>query len=77
MTLQKLASTIAKREAGKSQVAIGNVREVLKVLATLEAEAMLIAEGGGDVDMPIDQLVQYAEKIKGQLKRKLKVRGKK
>jgi hypothetical protein len=39
--LQKLASKIAKREGKKSQVKIGDVREVLKILADLEFESLL------------------------------------
>lgn len=31
MTFQKLASLVAKKEGKKSQVHIGNIREVLKV----------------------------------------------
>ena len=38
MTLNKLASVVAKREGKKSQVAIGNIREILKILAALEYE---------------------------------------
>lgn len=40
MTRQKLASVIAKRESKKSQVKIGDVREVLKILVELEAESI-------------------------------------
>lgn len=38
MTLNKLASLIAKREGKKSQARIGDIREILKILFTLDAE---------------------------------------
>lgn len=38
MTLQKLASAIAFREGKKSQAKIGEIREVLKILFTMDAE---------------------------------------
>lgn len=40
MELNKLASIVAKREGKKSQVKIGDVREVLKILVELEAESV-------------------------------------
>lgn len=39
MTLQKLYAEIAKREAKKSQVSIGNIREVLKHLFDIASES--------------------------------------
>jgi ribosomal protein L20A (L18A) len=42
MTLQKLYSAIAKREAKKSQVKIGNIREVVKHLLDLAAEDIAV-----------------------------------
>lgn len=38
MTPQRLASLIAKREGCKSQVTVGNVREVLRILGDLMAQ---------------------------------------
>lgn len=35
MTLQKLASAIAKREGKKSQARIGDIREILSILSEL------------------------------------------
>lgn len=40
MTLQQLASTIAKREGKKSQARIGDIREILHVMCVLQAEAI-------------------------------------
>lgn len=38
MTIRTLASQIAKAEGKKSQARIGDVREILKIIATLGAE---------------------------------------
>lgn len=36
--MNKLASEIAKREGGKSQVAIGDIREILSIISDIEVE---------------------------------------
>jgi hypothetical protein len=41
MTLQKLASLIAKKEGKKSQARIGDIREVLRVLCDIECDFIL------------------------------------
>ena len=46
MTLRKLASMLAKKEGKKSQVAIGNIRELLSNLIELEIEHIKNAEDG-------------------------------
>lgn len=38
MTIQKLASLIAKREGKKHQATIGDIREILKILKEIIAE---------------------------------------
>ena len=38
MTLQKLASEIAKREGKKSQARIGDIREILRLICVIDAE---------------------------------------
>lgn len=43
--LKEMASMIAKLEGKKSQVAIGNIREVLKVIVTEDAKSILVSEG--------------------------------
>lgn len=40
-SLNALASEIAKRESKKVSISIGNIREVLRILADMEAEAKL------------------------------------
>ncbi len=45
MTFQKLASAIAKREGKKSQVRIGDIREILKILVELDVEYCLKRDG--------------------------------
>lgn len=39
MTLNRMASVIAKREGKKSQVKVGDVREILRILVDLEQES--------------------------------------
>ena len=41
MTRQKLASEIAKREGKKSQVQIGNIREIIRIIEEIGTEEML------------------------------------
>lgn len=38
MTLNKLASMIAKREGKKHQASIGDIREILRIICALDAE---------------------------------------
>lgn len=40
MTMNKLASMIAKREGKKSQVKIGDVREILKIMLEVNRETL-------------------------------------
>lgn len=40
MTLNKLASMIAKREGKKSQARIGDIREILKLIVEIQAELL-------------------------------------
>jgi hypothetical protein len=40
MTLNKLASLIAKREGLKSQASIGDIREILKIIVDIQSECM-------------------------------------
>lgn len=71
MTLQKLASAIAKREGKKSQARIGDIREILKIICTLDAEAGLATEN--QMSGPIVALIKSSEKIEERLaKRKVK-----
>lgn len=49
MTLNALASEIAKRESKKVSVSIGNVREVLRIICAMELEAF---DHDGEFDFP-------------------------
>lgn len=60
MTLQKLASAIAKREGKKSQARIGDIREILKIVVAMEVEGL----------GPIDSLDEAAEKLEAKAKKK-------
>ncbi len=70
MTLAKLASEIAKREGKKSQARIGDIREILKVLAQLDAEYEIenATQSGG----PLDTIGLAADKIGKRILKKKK-----
>lgn len=59
MGFQRLASQIAKREGKKSQARIGNIREILKIIAEMEAEAVLV-ESSKFNDYPVAILGKMA-----------------
>jgi hypothetical protein len=58
MTRNQIASKLAKLEGGKSQARIGDLRQILKLLVQLEAEAQVNGEGG-----PIDSLYGEAQDL--------------
>ena len=62
MTKRKLAVEIAKREGKKSEVAIGNIMEILTVLEHLVAEKWLV----NDFDI-LDKVIDRSEKIRNKL----------
>lgn len=47
MTLNQLASKIAKREGKKSQARIGDIREIIKIIVEIEAEVLASQEDSG------------------------------
>lgn len=67
MTLQQLASLIAKREGKKSQVKIGDVREVLRLICDIDVELSLQGKTGS-----IDALYLHALALKTKKAKKLK-----
>lgn len=69
MTLQKLASEIAKREGKKSQARIGDIREILKLLAVIEAEMYMLNPGEMG---PLGSVRTQAEKLIKKLQTKAK-----
>lgn len=58
MTLQKLASTVAKIEGKKSQARIGDIREMLKILCDLEADFIL----NGNEESVLEALTEQINK---------------
>lgn len=64
MTIQKLASDIAKREGKKSEARIGDIREILKIICTLDAESLLANK---DQDGPLACLAYFSDKIADKL----------
>ena len=71
MTLRKLASEIAKREGKKHQASIGDIREILKIIAEIEAEEC-IAIGDGESG-PLQALLEASMKAFNK-KKKAKAR---
>lgn len=72
MTLQKLATKLAKLEGKKVEVSIGNIREVLKLLVQLEVEARL--QLGVDLPSEVIQALNEAASKKAA-KKLLKAKG--
>jgi len=67
MTIQKLASELAKREGKKSQTRVGDIRELLKLVCTIEAELMV---SGNAAPGPVEVLTEHVNKIAEKLYRK-------
>jgi hypothetical protein len=80
MTVQKLASEIAKREGGKSQARIGDIRQVLKIITEIYGD-FLAKEHAKDLakleptEGPLKNLEQLS--IKHAIKLSKKSKGKK
>jgi hypothetical protein len=67
VTLNKLASLIAKRESKKVSVSVGNVREILRVLVELDAESVENNYPGSRVGDAVFALMVASDKL--QVKR--------
>jgi len=68
MTINQLASLIAKREGLKHEASVGDVREILKIIVELEFEdALNDPTGSGG---PIFALVNAVQKYKPIKKKK-------
>lgn len=63
MTREELASEIAKREEKKSSVAIGDIREILRIIVDIEVETAL-AKDGGEKSPVIMFMKEAGKKIK-------------
>lgn len=73
MTLNQLASKIAKQEGKKSQIKIGDIREALRVVVELEISWMKSLDPL--TDSPLQILAQYAlNKIEKMPKKKKNAR---
>lgn len=70
MTKKELIKLICKREKGKSNVSIGDVREILKIIAQLQAEYIIETERW--LDSPLSILEVYSDKKHSKLNAKLK-----
>jgi hypothetical protein len=74
MKLRELASLIAKREGKKSQALIGDIREILNQITSIECEMRLINPAPLDFfEGPISCLLKETQrKIKAESKRQQK-----
>ncbi len=68
--LRNLPSELTKREGKKSQVSIGNVRELIKILTKLDAEVIL--EEGDKAYLWADAFALSAFKLAKKLSKKKK-----
>lgn len=70
MSFAKLAAKIAQREGKKSQASVGDVREILSILADLEANWIRFQHARpDDSDRPLAILQKLVDKKRFQLNR--------
>lgn len=76
MTLNQLASAIAKREGKKSQARIGDIREILKIIVQLEADDCLALDPNGEPEenSPLYVLTEAVNKTLRKVRSKRKPR---
>lgn len=70
--VKELASEIAKREGKKSQVKIGDIREILKIIVKLQIEWIDADEAhmAMPIDSPLDLLLDKAMDKRNKRERK-------
>lgn len=72
MTLQKLASLIAKREGKRSQARVGDVREIIKILVGLIADGNEEQKYEGTAQACINEAVRKEEEKRAKKKARAK-----
>lgn len=72
MTIRKLASLLALKEGKKKQARVGDVRELLKLLCEMEADAVQLDPHSSD--SPVNAILDQVNKI---IERRAKKRVKK
>lgn len=74
MTIQKLASEIAKREGKKSQVSIGNIREILRIFIDIASDGVELTPKGFEYSFkhPLSMISREIEKRILKIRRKRK-----
>ena len=72
MPKMKLESAIAKREGKKSQVTIGNIREVIRAMVDLMAEQYINEES----DAYLEEFINRIDKRESQLVKAKKAKRK-
>lgn len=73
--LNRLVSQVAKHEGKKSQVTAGNIREVLRVLATIEAKDFL--KDKWSTKGPCCTLAMYSDYVRLNMNKTNKTKRKK
>lgn len=66
MTLTQLASRIAKREGKKHEASIGDIREILRIIAMMEAVSIREED---DDNGPLSALAHEALKLHARINR--------
>lgn len=72
MTINNLASAIAKKEGKKSQARIGDIREMLKIIILMEMEAI----SGAELESPTTKIRSRAHELLEKKKAKEKKKKK-
>ena len=76
MTIAKLASVLAKKEGKRSQARIGDIRELLKILVTMEVAYWTQPDNAADNDLSPVIIIQHTagKKIEKFNERRAKAR---
>jgi len=74
MTLDKLASLLAKMEGKKVQVSVGNIREILRLLTAIDAAYRVkqVLEGGSTIFTPGEALALIGSNAAAKAEKYLK-----
>lgn len=70
MTTNKLASLICAREGKTHEASVGDVREIIKVICTMEAEA--VVKDPESTETPLHALAAATVKIVDRLRKRAK-----
>lgn len=69
VTLQKLASLIAKKEGKRSEARIGDIREILKLIAVMAAEDTEV-NGDDQTNCPLNALTEACNRELAKMRKR-------